>query len=437
VTLGARLRALRQQAGLSQRELADGLVNKSMISQIESDRVQPSEKLLIQLAGRLGTDPDSLLPAKLDDQERLARYKRAQAFFTLHHYAQALPILEDCLPVAHPAWNPYDVHFQIAVCHQRLEQYEDALHHYEAALEIAICEDRADDVFDLYMRLGEAAVTSERWALALHWLEHACQQPAPDAQRLTLCIWMARALHALGQEEGAERYWQEAAQWIADRPRHWVKSQDQAEIAAGLGGRLLAKGKFREAEEQLQRAQSLYERGRAKEEALRVRVQRGVLLCRRGRPQEALRWLEECRVQASESHSWSQLADVLREMAAIRRGAGQVREAIRLLEDALQALAGNLGEISALLIGPLRYELAEALAAADLWTRAREQAERAVEMLRKTGLERELVAAYRLLSTIAKQMGDYQQASECLTRSQELFTQLLVGLSTKSLRTIP
>ncbi|PWK14389.1 helix-turn-helix domain-containing protein [Tumebacillus permanentifrigoris] len=437
MTLGARLRALRQQAGLSQRELADGLVNKSMISQIESDRVQPSRELLLQLARRLGADSDLLLPAKLDDQERLARYKRAQAFFTLHHYAQALPILEDCLPISHPAWTPYDLHFQIAVCYQRLEQPVLALPHYEAALEIAIRQDRADDVYDLYKRLGEAAVLCERWALALHWLMHAYQISEPDLQRLTLCVGLARAHQALGQEEQAERFWVEAARWNDERPHRLGSTRTRAEIAAGLGGRFLAQGKLQEAEEQLQVAQALYEQCGLPEMALQVRVQRGVLLCQQGQHHAGFLWLEACRAHAAQSGDPSLQAEILREMAVIRRGEGQLLEVISLLEEALQTVAGISGELSTRLLARLNYEYADALAAAELWMKAREQAEQAVGLLQEHRLQRELLAAYRLLSTIAKQLGDYKQASEYLTQSQALFTQQIGWWTSKSLRTIP
>ena len=55
-TVGARVKRLREEAGLSQRELTDGLdrVTYGYISRIESDRRQPSLRALREIAGRLG-----------------------------------------------------------------------------------------------------------------------------------------------------------------------------------------------------------------------------------------------------------------------------------------------------------------------------------------------------------------------------------------------
>jgi len=58
---GTRLRQARISAGLSQTELAQGIMSASHISLIESGKRSPSPDLLEQLAERLGTSPDYLL----------------------------------------------------------------------------------------------------------------------------------------------------------------------------------------------------------------------------------------------------------------------------------------------------------------------------------------------------------------------------------------
>jgi transcriptional regulator with XRE-family HTH domain len=56
-SVGARIKQLREEAGMSQRELADGLdrVTYAYISRIESDTRQPSLRALREIAKRLGT----------------------------------------------------------------------------------------------------------------------------------------------------------------------------------------------------------------------------------------------------------------------------------------------------------------------------------------------------------------------------------------------
>ena len=57
---GGRLRQVRLNAGLSQADLALGLMSPSHISLMESGRRSPSPELLEQLSERLGVTPEYL-----------------------------------------------------------------------------------------------------------------------------------------------------------------------------------------------------------------------------------------------------------------------------------------------------------------------------------------------------------------------------------------
>ncbi len=70
-TLGQRLRLLREQRGLSQRELGEGVASGSYVSLIESDAREPSRRLLVALAERLHTSAGYLLTGH-DEGERVA-----------------------------------------------------------------------------------------------------------------------------------------------------------------------------------------------------------------------------------------------------------------------------------------------------------------------------------------------------------------------------
>lgn len=59
--VGARIRRLRKQLGMTQAQLAGDELSKSYISQIETGRVKPSERALSYLARRLGKTPEILL----------------------------------------------------------------------------------------------------------------------------------------------------------------------------------------------------------------------------------------------------------------------------------------------------------------------------------------------------------------------------------------
>jgi len=74
MTLGERIRALRQERGLRQRQLAEksGLT-PSMISQIESGRLTPSLHTLGRLAGALGVSIASLFETTPDGRIHVSR----------------------------------------------------------------------------------------------------------------------------------------------------------------------------------------------------------------------------------------------------------------------------------------------------------------------------------------------------------------------------
>ncbi len=74
MTVGERLKALRLERGLQQRQLAEkASLTPSMISQIESGRLTPSLHTLGKLAGALGLPIASLLEAKPDGRIHLSR----------------------------------------------------------------------------------------------------------------------------------------------------------------------------------------------------------------------------------------------------------------------------------------------------------------------------------------------------------------------------
>ena len=51
--LGSKLLQARQEAGLSQRQLCEGIITRNMLSQIEHGTARPSMDTLLALAGRL------------------------------------------------------------------------------------------------------------------------------------------------------------------------------------------------------------------------------------------------------------------------------------------------------------------------------------------------------------------------------------------------
>ena len=78
-TVGARLRRLRLERGLSQRELASPGVSYAYISRIEAGTRQPSVKALRKLARKLGVTAEFLETGSDVRDEELRELRLAQA----------------------------------------------------------------------------------------------------------------------------------------------------------------------------------------------------------------------------------------------------------------------------------------------------------------------------------------------------------------------
>ena len=82
--LGARIAALRREAGLSQTELAQELgISASAIGMYEQSRREPSAQMLVQLAKKFGVSVDYLLtgrePQHLQQLEQMLQHRIAEA----------------------------------------------------------------------------------------------------------------------------------------------------------------------------------------------------------------------------------------------------------------------------------------------------------------------------------------------------------------------
>lgn len=86
--LGARIAALRREAGLSQTELAQELgISASAVGMYEQSRREPSAQMLVQLAEKFGVSVDYLLtgrePQQLQQLEQMLQHRIAEADFRL------------------------------------------------------------------------------------------------------------------------------------------------------------------------------------------------------------------------------------------------------------------------------------------------------------------------------------------------------------------
>ena len=99
-TIGARVRALRHSAGMTQEDLAADRFSKEYVSQIERGKTRPSLQALEWLAARLGTDREYLEHGvyRRDVDAALAALDAAEALTEKHAYTQALERYREARP---------------------------------------------------------------------------------------------------------------------------------------------------------------------------------------------------------------------------------------------------------------------------------------------------------------------------------------------------
>ncbi len=93
-TIGSKLRTLRKARRLTQQELAEGIASASLISQIESGRVPPSQHIIQSLSQRLQVDVEYFAD-DMARKEQSQLYRRAKSLIGLDRYLEAADILAE------------------------------------------------------------------------------------------------------------------------------------------------------------------------------------------------------------------------------------------------------------------------------------------------------------------------------------------------------
>lgn len=96
--LGEKLRAARLEAGLSQRQLCEGIITRNMLSQLEHGSAKPSMGTLTALADRLGKPISFFLGEDGNCTPNLARMTEARAQFDRGDFAAARETLAGYQP---------------------------------------------------------------------------------------------------------------------------------------------------------------------------------------------------------------------------------------------------------------------------------------------------------------------------------------------------
>ncbi|MHB1627526.1 MAG: helix-turn-helix domain-containing protein [Bacilli bacterium] len=173
LTLGARIRSLRMAKGLTQGEITKGEITAGLISQIESDRVAPSRRVITLLAAQLGVNPNELMSEVETRSLQMQKLKEARELLQSGHGEAAAGLLEELQSAAVAYVSEMDINLELARARELMGRLDDAAHLYS----LVECHAFLTNDFQLgancMSRQGELYVMQGRISLALYCFKRA------------------------------------------------------------------------------------------------------------------------------------------------------------------------------------------------------------------------------------------------------------------------
>lgn len=164
--VGQKIREARLKKGITQSELSDGIVTASMVSQIESDKAQPSYQLLQAIAKRLELPVDFFLSDVEDRYEQDYRLLMSEALVEL---GQASQVYEK-----HPSdyRSPW-AELYTGLGYLQLNRYKEAFTYLERLLHEGQTLQEPELRFQVLLGISRAAECLQEFSLAQNLLEEA------------------------------------------------------------------------------------------------------------------------------------------------------------------------------------------------------------------------------------------------------------------------
>ncbi len=231
--IGQRIRELRTKAGLTQTDLARGIVTPSMISQIEAGKAQPSPGLLKKLANRLQvSEPELYVEKSLD--------VTIQTRLRVLLVCSELGLHEEALQLAREVEIESAAHWQIAYArsaaalHSR--QFAEAVRHIRQAQRLAAVDQQAAALPELFAAEGDAYLAAGDPKVALHAYRQARlamrnQPPSGAVADVALTLRLARAFAELEDPAPGAHAVDEAAEQMAAKEHARNAARSEARFA--------------------------------------------------------------------------------------------------------------------------------------------------------------------------------------------------------------
>ena len=429
-SIGARIRRLRIERGLSQRDLSEPGVSYAYVSRIEAGARQPSLKALRILAHKLGVSPEYLetgagIPKAYDRELRLGDAELALGLSTDVEAAEKT--FRDVAAEAREAADPVaEVRARIGVglALALRGEYAEAITHLERAEDSgSVTPASRPDVFAAlgrcYASLGEVRRAVAVFERSLAELDE--QVPDDRSLQFRFRSYLSGALAEAGELSRARSV--------------LVEAPDPAESAGDFGSRVavhraLARQAVANAEPAaatayVRRAIGLLEAANDRLELARAHLHCSELLLLEGQAEEAGPHLGRAERLLEAGADAADLAALRTQQAHRAVLLGRPNDAVELATEAL----GYLHEHAAGR-GAAWHALGAGHAAKGDVEAAADSLGRAVELLRESGDWRQAMTAYRIWAQVLREAGRDQEAFEIIEQAT-LLTLRNAGATTR------
>ncbi|HEX2050472.1 MAG TPA: helix-turn-helix transcriptional regulator [Actinomycetota bacterium] len=410
--IGDRIRRLRLERGLRQKDLAGDDYTCPYISQIEAGRRRPSAAALQRLAQRLGTTVDELetgRPSDLEPRLRL-RLSAARRAILEDRFDDATTELTNILDEATGhglAEVAARVHEGLGLIAERRGAVEDALHEYETAARLWAdaplpyrVETVAGHARSLQMA-GDARVAIHELESYLLELERS-EMPDPTAL-MRVHSTLVGAYMGVGLIHNAARAARDALALEA-------RVEDEAQLAnmhVNVAEALLSQGRIADAKYSLRRAEELFTSLGLKHEIARAHIAQGIVLANERRFDDGRAALDAALRILASSPSTLDEARALNELARIERLTGRLDAARGLLRRSMPMLRST--DVAELAMAHRELGLCEAEADD---AAAEKHLREAAELYRRAGDAAQVATTCRSLGDLLRARGRVSAAIE-------------------------
>lgn len=412
LTLGQKIRDLRIRKGLTQSELSEGLVTPSMISQIESDKANPSHQLLAQIAEKLDTPIEYFLTDVETQLEKVSAYKLAYAILQKGDYQEALQLFSRMEEAPSTQITLSDIQFHLACCYRKLGEYEKAGELFEACLDDAIAGKNAQKMIAIMNQLGAVAYEQKNYPIAIHYLKKGYDLARKEAVQDPLLTgeiaYRLGMIHSqMSEWELAKQFFEEAAAFMQNE----CMIRKIADVYLELAKTHRDNGNFDQAAQYAESASALYQTLNLLETVIDAKARFGVSLGETGAIQKGIAELERCMAFYENYGLGDRTGSVHAALASVLFQNGDFEKAIHHCEKALELQSQDQLEKASIyrMLAAIHLENGK-------YEQALEMIAKAAEIVEQAGTASDKVKVYAVYGDIYKKQGLYREAMECLEK---------------------